>query len=60
MLRAERFPVSRHDTVTFRWLPGRNKMHNAIANQIAPSHLFQRFPQQGPVVGVVIPQKRLM
>jgi hypothetical protein len=41
-------------------LIGRNEMLFAVADQVGAAHALQRFAQDGPVVGIVIAQKRLV
>ena len=60
MLSPESPTIGPDDPVSFGGLSQRNQMLSAIADQVAPPHLFKRFPQQWPVVRVVIAQKSLM
>ena len=60
MLRPESPTIGADDPVSFGGLAQRDQVLSAIANQIAPPHLFKRFPKQWPVVRVVIAQKSLM
>ena len=60
MLCPESTTIGPDDPVSFGGLPQRDQVLSAIANQIAPPHLFKRFPQQWPVVRIVIAQKSLM
>ena len=41
-------------------LEGGNQMLLAIANQVSTAHGFQGFAQQGPVVRIVVAQKRFV
>lgn len=49
-----------HYPVAFGWLSRWNQVLRAVADEISPAHLFQRFAQKGPVVGVVVAQKSLV
>ena len=60
MLSPESPTIGPDDPVSFGGLSQRNQVLSAIADQVAPPHLFKRFPQQWPVVRVVIAQKSLM
>ena len=60
MLSPESPTIGPNDPVSFGGLSQWDQVLSAIADQIAPPHLFERFPQQRPVVRVVIAQKSLM
>lgn len=60
MLRSERLAAGGHHPVAFWWLPGRDQVHDTIANKVPAPHLLQGFPQQRPVVRVVIAQERFV
>ena len=48
------------DTMAFGRLPRGDEVDCAVADEISPAHLFQRFTQQWPVVGVVVAKKGLV
>ena len=48
------------DTMTLGRLSGGDEVFGAVADQVPASHLFQCFAEQWPVIGVVVPQKRLV
>lgn len=54
MLSPEIPTVGLDDPVSFGGLSQRNQVLSAIAYQVAPPHLFKRFPEQWPIVRVVI------
>ena len=47
-------------TAVGSWLECRDQMVFAIADEIGTTHAFEGFAQQGPVVGIVIAQERLV
>jgi len=60
VLRAKVAAAWLYHPMAFGWLPQGDKMHCAVADEISPTHLFQRFTQQWPVVGVVVAKKGLV
>ena len=44
----------------FGWLSGRHKVHRSIANEVATADFLERITQCGPIIRVVVAQKRFV
>jgi hypothetical protein len=49
-----------YKSMPFGWLSGRHKVHRSIANEIATADFLERITQCGPIIRVVVAQKRFV